>query len=86
MKKIRLKEDCKYSKMSTPYGVIAHNWVDVKDDAYVYKEMEVLGEAKPDPKPVVTVEEELVVEEPVVEEEVVVEYKPPFKKKVKKRK
>lgn len=49
MKKIRLKADCQYPTMSTPYGVIGHEWVEVDDGKYVYKEMEVFGEKLAEP-------------------------------------
>jgi len=88
MKRIRLKEDCGYATMSANYGVIGHEWVQVHDDCYVYKEMEVEGalqEPKPEPEPVVepTPEpvEETVEEEP--KEEPKEEPEPKPKKKVK---
>lgn len=49
MKKVRLSPNCLFPKMNTPYGVVTHEWRGVSDDAYVYKEMEVFGESKPEP-------------------------------------
>jgi len=51
MKKVRLRDGVIYKKMSTPYGVVTHDWTEVPDNAYVYREMEVFGE-KPVSKPV----------------------------------
>jgi len=67
MVKVRLKEGVGFSKMNTPYGLITHEWSIVRDDAYIYKEMEVDEFSKPviqvvdtpgpelviDPKPII---------------------------------
>jgi len=81
MKRIRLKKDSYCADMSTPYGLIGHDWVEVHDDTYVYSEMEVEGQEEP----VAPVEvEPVVVKEPV--EELVEEPEPKPKKKRRKRK
>ena len=51
MVRVRLKAGCAFNKMNTPYGLVTHEWSVVRDDAYIYKEMEVDG--LPQPKTVV---------------------------------
>ena len=75
MKRIRLKKDCSYTSMSTPYGVITHEYSEVRDEDYVYKEMEVEGQEAPEPVA-------KIVEEPIPEPEPVAEkLEEPVKKK-----
>lgn len=81
MIKVRLKENCRYHRMTTPYGIITHSWSEVIDTVYIYKEMEVLQEATPELEPVETVEEK-----PVVKEEVVEDGPEPIEEKLVKKK
>lgn len=67
MVKVRLKQGVGFPKMNTSYGLITHEWSIVRDDAYIYKEMEVEGKPQivvepisipkpiidPKPKPVI---------------------------------
>lgn len=56
--KVRLKPNCSFGSLNDyKYGLITHDWRDIPDGSYVYKEMEVFSEAKPkevieEPKPV----------------------------------
>jgi len=87
MKKIRLKEDCRYPTMFTPYGLIGHDWVEVSDDVYVYKEMEVQGQ-KVVEKPIFEKTAEKVEVKPVKKakvEKVVAKKKPTILGRVKKK-
>ena len=60
MVKVRLKKGVVLPKMNTPYGLITHEWSIVRDDAYIYKEMEIEGVIQPKvvvpiqiPKPII---------------------------------
>jgi len=70
--KVRLKQDCEYGAMHTPYGTVTKDWTEVPDGSYVYKEMEVEGAKE---------EKTVEVEEPKVEKS-----KSTSRKSVKKKK
>jgi len=47
--KVRLRPGCNKKLMSTSYGVVTHEWTTVPDNAYVFKEMQVMDEKTGEP-------------------------------------
>ena len=89
--KIRLRPEIEVRKMNTPYGLITHEWADVSDNSYIYKEMEVYQDQKavielePVEEPVEEPKVEVIEEDIKIVEEPKPEIEPVVKKKWKKK-